>query len=127
MNSSVHQWQFAWRGSLRRRRGWLDGENGIPVDKELARWFAQKFSQFFPAERPNPYLSPSPDGGLTVEWQTDNRAISFSIPSDTHLVDIFFVNISSDEEKIIESVNLDTEQGWQDIIALLDKDGIENG
>ncbi|MBQ7607786.1 MAG: hypothetical protein IJU76_07425 [Desulfovibrionaceae bacterium] len=110
------------------KSGWLDGEHGFPLDKQLAYWFEQRFSQFFPDDRPNhPYLSPRPDGGLAVEWQTNNRAISFSLTPNTHSVDVFFVDIVSGEEKILESVDLDTLQGWQSFISLLDKDGVENG
>ncbi len=107
--------------------GWLDGETGLPLDKQLAHWFEQRFSSFFPDDYPNPYLSPRPNGGLGVEWQIEDKAISFNISQKSNLVDVYFVDISKDKEDILESVDLDTEQGWQSIVALLNKEGHKNG
>ena len=47
--------------------GWLDGE-GLAPDPAHLSWLAHQFEAHYPDDAPQPYLYPTPDGNVQVEW-----------------------------------------------------------
>lgn len=47
--------------------GWLDGEGLAPDPGQLTR-LADQFDAHYPDDAPHPYVYPTPDGNIQVEW-----------------------------------------------------------
>ncbi|MEN2993685.1 MAG: hypothetical protein ABDH91_09070 [Bacteroidia bacterium] len=47
--------------------GWLDGE-GAPISSAAKRWVRGFLRRYYPPTLPPPYLYPTPQGGISLEW-----------------------------------------------------------
>ncbi len=54
------------------KKGWLDGEEGVPPSFEGLDWLSSLIKNKFLSDVPLPYTYPKPDGGIQLEWSFPN-------------------------------------------------------
>ncbi len=91
--------------------GWLEGQ-GVP-DLAGLDWFAEEFERQFPADLPLPFVYPTEDGGLRLEWDvSDDLSIDVDLTGRTgavHALD------SVTNEEASSQLDLSATEGWQGI------------
>jgi len=92
--------------------GWLDGKNGITLNKQDLDWFSEIFENYFTGDLPLPYVYPVPDGGLLLEWSIADHDISLEVSFSERIAQWHDYDLSSDEEDI-KSIDLTSPNGWE--------------
>ena len=64
--------------------GWLDGD-GQALPPEGLEWLINCFGQFFSGDTPFPYICPTEEGGVCLEWPFDTKNFSLEIDLDRRL------------------------------------------
>lgn len=77
--------------------GWLDGYGLAPSADGLV-WFAQEFEARYPRDVVLPYVYPTADGGLQLEWGLPSGEVSLEINLVTKRAEWHRLNLSSNEE-----------------------------
>ncbi|MBQ9537032.1 MAG: hypothetical protein IJU79_04485 [Desulfovibrionaceae bacterium] len=99
--------------------GWLEANYGEPLSKNFLNWFDSAYKQYFATELPAPYIFPTPEGGITLEWQSERHIeISVEINCKTRIGE--FVSAKKDQDEMTEeTVDLNNAKGWMRLNALL--------
>ena len=95
--------------------GWLDGE-GRALDKRGIRWFAEMFERFFPYDLPLPYVYPTVEGNIRLEWTFGTCELSLEVDLKNHRGEWLAVDVETDEEEYYE-VNLDKVEDWEKVCS----------
>ena len=91
--------------------GWLDGKGKAPAGGDLD-WLEQEFNVRYPEELPVPYVYPTPEGGLSLEWELAGNDISLEISFPEKTGQYHCLNLETGEEKE-ETFNLNDPKTWQ--------------
>ncbi len=59
--------------------GWLEGAGKAPPAAEI-EWFSDQFVMSYPRDLPLPFVCPTPDGGLFLEWTLGPWIASAEVP-----------------------------------------------
>lgn len=78
------------------RDGWLD-DQGKALDKQGLEWFADIFSRQYPEELPLPYLYPTVEGNIRLEWAFETREISVEVDLHVHSGEWDVLDVSTGE------------------------------
>jgi len=97
--------------------GWLDGKGQAPKDEQLD-WFAQNFEAHYPADLPYPFIYPTPEGGLQVEWSGTNIELSLDADLAQQIGSWHALNMGSDEEEHGD-VELCSADGWRSLFSIV--------
>lgn len=91
--------------------GWYNGDGFAPDHKELD-WLAHRFGEFYPTdELPTPYVFPTIDGGVNIEWALGEDEASLEIDLSTHQGE--WLGPSDDiKDDDMGFVDLDDDNGW---------------
>ena len=96
---------------LRRLKdGWLDGLGKAPTAESLD-WLARTFCAQYSADLPRPYIYPTAEGGVQLEWSLGSREASLEILLDDRSAEWHVLDLSSDEQEV-RSLNLDEAESW---------------
>lgn len=101
------------------RRGWLDGR-GDPPDPEALTWLAHGWMTAYPASLPNPYVYPTPQGGVQLEWSLGTWELSAEVDLDrkrTYFVAVDVAGAATDEF----DVDMNSPDGWHTLADLVRK------
>lgn len=90
--------------------GWLDGKGLVPSGDGLD-WLADSFEVLDSEELPRPYLFPTPEGSVLVEWQQKPWSLSLEVDLEARVGEWHALNLETDFE---ESATLDLRniEGW---------------
>ena len=91
--------------------GWLDGKGKAPDDSALD-WLEKTFNALYPEELPAPYIYPTPEGGLSLEWELAGNDISLEISFPEKKGQWHGLNLETGEE-VEKSFDLSDPQAWQ--------------
>lgn len=97
--------------------GWLNGEGAAPSRAHLD-WFVAAFEQYYDADLPLPYVYPTVDGGLQLEWTIGTREFSLELAREVHQGQWDLVDTQSGVEDERE-LNLDDEADWKWIASTI--------
>lgn len=99
------------------REGWLDGKGFAPSEKGLD-WIADKFATYYPETAQDPFIYPTAEGGIQLEWTIGHHDVSLDISFDTYIGIWHCLNLESmsDTEK---ELNLESADDWQWITSTL--------
>lgn len=97
--------------------GWCDG-GGILPDREGLNWFRAAWESFERDAMPQPYIYPTEDGGIQLEWTIDNREISAEVNLAAKTAVLRSVDVVTGDMKENEA-DLSSEAGWNTLIAIL--------
>lgn len=90
--------------------GWLD-QSSIAPPHEGLNWIAASWMTYYPLSLPSPHIFPTPEGGISIEWEIENQRIILEVNLRTHHADWLQWNKLTDEE-ISHSFDLNTLHAW---------------
>ncbi|WP_275288329.1 hypothetical protein [Halomonas elongata] len=96
---------------------WLDGKGLAPCKSGLD-WLISCFSNLYEDDLPQPYVYPTPEGGVQVEWSIGEQEISLEIDLKNHQGYWHYLDISSDSD-YEERLDLDDEEKWAFVTSKL--------
>jgi len=92
------------------KNGWLEGGGLAPSHVGLD-WLANALEQHFPDQLQRPYLFPTPEGGIQMEWSIEPNDATLEIDLDIHHSEWHRLNMKTDGENTKE-LNLDNPNDW---------------
>lgn len=90
--------------------GWLNDE-GLAPKKDQLDWFSNMFEGNFDKNLPLPFIFPTPDGGIQVEWSLNDYEISLTINFESKIGSYHELQFSNDSETE-EQFTLDDPESW---------------
>ena len=97
--------------------GWFDGE-GQALSTTGLDWLVECFGKSYPDDLPLPYLYPTPDGGVLVEWSFKPHEASLEIDLATKQGEWHSLNLDNDLEDSA-SFKLENPNQWQQFVDKL--------
>lgn len=98
--------------------GWLDGV-GVSPSLPFVKWLDELFELYYPANIPFPYIYPTAEGGVSLEWDIDKfTELSMEIDPETYHGNLYGI-YKIEGKEIDEDVDLITD-GWSRVSTLLD-------
>lgn len=99
------------------KRGWFDGK-GEAFDPNALAWLEEMMTLYYPDELPPPYIYPTPEGNLLLEWEDESFDITLEIDLSTkkgwlHILDL---SMEEDEDK---NFDLSDQKGWEALVKKL--------
>ena len=107
------------------KNGWLDGGNGVSLNKGDLDWFSDTFEKYFDNDLLLPYIYPVSEGGLLLEWSIGEHDISLELLFPERTSQWHNYNLKTDEEET-KSFDLESRDDWEEIIKQLKKYGDNN-
>ncbi len=99
--------------------GWLEGGGSAPTSAGID-WLSDKFTRDYPENLPLPFVYPTPEGGIRLEWSIDSHDISLEIDLKRHVAALHVLNLNSDEEHE-EELRLDEPAEWARLIQQIQR------
>lgn len=96
--------------------GWNDGE-GEPFTTDAMQSIAEKITAIYPDTLPLPYIYPTQDGNLLLEWETTD---SPSLEIDANRVEASYCDLTTEEDGE-ETFKLDNDDAWKNLFEFLEK------
>lgn len=90
--------------------GWYNGTGRAPRREDLD-WLVRTFEQKYPDDLPPPFLYPTVEGGIRVEWTLPPFELSLEIEATKRCGSWHSLNLKSDEE-MIRSLELNRDEVW---------------
>lgn len=94
--------------------GWLDGQGSAPRPDGLD-WLSDEFTQGYPEDLPLPFVYPTPEGGIRLEWSLGPNEVTLDIDLMTHIASLHTLNLNSDEE-LEETLRLNEPAEWDRLV-----------
>jgi hypothetical protein len=96
------------------RDGWLDGTGTRPSTAGL-QWLAKLWLEQWPDDMPLPYVYPTPDGGVQLEWSFDDCSATLEIDFSSRRGE--FLSVRTADGDVVKNLQLDlsTGDGWRNL------------
>ena len=94
--------------------GWLDGKGYVPEVNDLD-WLKEQFDLYYPIDLEPPYLYPTPEGGVLIEWPSGKEDISLEMEFVDHTGFWHQLNMKTGIHNSRE-LNLDDQEDWRWLI-----------
>jgi hypothetical protein len=99
------------------RDGWFEGSGSAPSSAGID-WLSDKFTSSYPEDLPLPFVYPTFEGGLRLEWEFGSHDVTLDIDLAVHGANLHALDLSSDQEREGE-LNLDDPTAWTRLIDLI--------
>jgi hypothetical protein len=96
------------------RDGWFEGGGSAPNSAGLD-WLSEKFTRAYPEDLPLPFVYPTPEGDIRLEWSLGPHDLTLDIDLAKHAASLHVLNLDSDEERQ-DQMNLDEPAEWGRLI-----------
>ena len=97
--------------------GWFEGQ-GIAPDKGFLAAVAERFIGIYPEDLPLPFIIPTPEGNLLLEWDTQG---SPSIDLELESMQAVFHAFQPSGEDVERDFTLVTDDDWAEFFAFLNQ------
>jgi hypothetical protein len=104
--------------------GWFEGKGNAPVSAGID-WLSDEFTRAYPEELPLPFVYPTPEGGIRLEWSLGSNEVTLDIDLATHVADLHALNLNSDKV-YEESLNLNEPAEWASLVEQIQRIGEES-
>lgn len=94
--------------------GWLDGKGVAPSSTGLD-WLEQRFVSNYSEELPSPFLYPTAEGGVQIEWTIGGCEASLEIDLANHQAHWHCLNLKTAADSFYD-FNLDDTSDWAALI-----------
>lgn len=94
--------------------GWLNGKGLAPTGVGLD-WLVQSFEAKYSDELPQPYVYPTAEGGVQLEWSVGGCEASLEIDLATHQAQWHRLNLKTSADSFHE-INMDDTGDWTTLI-----------
>lgn len=92
------------------QNGWLDGKGLAPACIGLD-WLANEFASNYSTDLPQPFVYPTAEGGVQLEWTIGDHEASLEIDLTSHQAQWHCVNLKTESDSI-RDVDLDDVRNW---------------
>ncbi len=92
--------------------GWLRTAKASPRHTRELHWFVAAFDRFFPDDLPLPYLYPTAEGGVRMEWSARPHELSVEIDLQKRAGEWHALNLANDAEDS-RTLSLDASGDWE--------------
>ncbi len=99
-----------WADGMQLASDWGSGYGKAP-DPAGLDWLADSFERHYPDDAPLPYIYPTPEGRVQMEWSLGPFEVSLEINLASHSAEWFWVEIPTDAEAE-RTLNLDDANEW---------------
>lgn len=99
--------------------GWFEGGGSVPTSAGID-WLSDAFTRVYPEELPLPYVYPTPEGNVRLEWALGSHEVSLDIDLAQHRANLHALNVSSDEDQEDE-LNLDESSEWTRLVEQIQR------
>jgi len=97
--------------------GWNNGE-GVRLSERGLSWLYCSFSYGFPTYLPSPFIYPTVDGRVFMEWHCGSEDTSLEIDLETHQGELHRLDLlKGDVAEFV--VNLDENMGWRKVCRMI--------
>ncbi len=96
------------------KNGWLEG-GGLAPNPAALDWLANAFEKHFPDHLQLPYVFPTAEGGIQMEWSVEPNDASLEIDLNTHHGAWHCLNMITDKE-ITRDLDLEGPGDWNWLI-----------
>jgi len=97
--------------------GWLEG-HGKSLSREGLDWMSQAIGRYYPDDLPLPFLYPTEEGGIQVEWSKGPNEATLEVDLSTHSGLWHRLNMDTDVENL-QPFNLDRAADWECLIGMI--------
>jgi hypothetical protein len=98
------------------RDGWLLDETSIAPSKTGLDWLAANWMRYYSPELPPPYVFPTPEGGIDMEWKIESRRVILEVDLETHYASWLQWDKLTNEE-YSQSLDLNSIAAWEYITS----------
>jgi len=91
--------------------GWLDGGETAP-SPHCIDWLSSNLKRYYSSDLPMPYIYPTPEGGVSLEWSLGPYRASLEIDLDTRQAEWHCLDLSTDDP-CEQDLQLDIPQDWE--------------
>ena len=107
--------QDGWADGMQHPSDWGSGYGKAPSHEGLD-WLADKFTSEYPNDLPLPRAYPTPEGGVQMEWNRDNNAVTFEIDLESRSAYWLWFDEGSDADDE-RHLNLNDMETWEWLAA----------
>jgi len=107
---TAEQTQWRIKELMQLRDGWMNGQGKAPSHLEL-QWLSERLARYFLSSVCQPFLYPTAEGNVRLEWTLDTNEASLEIDLKTHNSSWHSLNMLTDKEET-DSFLLSTEEDW---------------
>ena len=101
-----------WADGIHHPSGWGNGYGKAPSHDGLD-WLVAKFAAEYPDDLPRPYIYPTPEGGIHVEWALGTIDISLEVDLGERTGDWNWVDLSDFDTEGEKALNMDDSKDWR--------------
>lgn len=101
------------------KAGWLEGGGSAPTSAGID-WLSDKFTRDYPEDLPLPFVFPTAEGGIRLEWSIEPHEVTLDIDLTKHVANLHTLNPNSDEEQE-EELKLDEPAEWARLIEQIQR------
>ena len=98
--------------------GWLDGQNGWPPSWEVIDWLRRVLQARYPSQLDQPWLFPTPEGGIQAEWCFGFSEVTLDIQPQAVTGTLHALDLTTDSDDA-EIIRLDTDEAWDALFCRL--------
>ncbi len=91
--------------------GWLDGQ-GVAPSRMGLDWFAKTIGANYPADLPRPFIYPTAEGGLQLEWSLGEHELSLEVDLANHSGTWHRLQLPTQQDET-RNINLDVVAEWK--------------
>lgn len=92
------------------QNGWLDGK-GLAPDSAGLDWLARSFNSHYADAFPRPFVYPTAEGGVQVEWTIGKHELSLEIDLTSHRAQWHCLDLKTEADSF-DDLNLDDARDW---------------
>lgn len=100
--------------------GWLEGHGKAPP-KEGLKWFSELFDEKYSDFHSLPYVYPTEEGGIRLEWEFNSWELSLDVDLSNKTASWHGLNSEDDSEDSKEGLPLEDNDTWEWLSAQLSK------
>jgi hypothetical protein len=105
-------------------KGWLGDGKGVALDSKALDDLVDLSNRFYPDDMPNPYLYPTAEGGVQLEWSLSGWEVTLEVDLRDQTGEWHVLHMERDDQTQ-ETVNLNEQSGWQFVVDSLSRIGRE--
>ena len=98
------------------QNGWLLDETSVAPLRVGLDWLADSWMKYYSPELPSPYIFPTPEGGIDMEWKIENRRAILEVDLKAHYASWLQWDKITNEERS-QSLDLNSITAWEYITS----------
>ncbi|WP_144778792.1 hypothetical protein [Marinobacter maritimus] len=102
------------------QNGWLDGKLGKSLDSGQLNWLESRLDSYLSEPLPSPYLYPTAEGGVQLEWSINAYEITLDVDLAAKSGHFHALHMPTEQESELE-LDLSKDDDWEEVVSMLAK------